>query len=79
MSCISRLKDRRLGIFADSFAENSFVLRTAEIVFARICKVGNKWIVWLYKKHLQKTFEKLRDALAFTNDEFAAWYRDKKV
>lgn len=78
MSEISRLKNSRLGIFADSYAENSFVLRTAETVIARINQINGKWCVWFYKSHLQKNFEKLRDALAAVDRNFKDWFRDNK-
>lgn len=78
MSEISRLKDCRLGIFADSYAKNSFVLRTAEIVFARVNQINGKWCVWFYRSHLQKNFDRLRDALTAVDDNFKMWYRDNK-
>lgn len=64
------LGTRRLGIFADLYSENTFILKNSKEVFARINKIGNKWIVWFYKKHLQKEFCKLRDALSYANTEF---------
>ncbi len=78
MSEISRLKDSRLGIFADSYTENSFVIRTAEMVFARINQINGKWYVWFYRSHLQKKFDKFRDALFAVNEKFKNWYKDNR-
>lgn len=64
------LGSNRIGVFADSYIENSFVIRNADMVYARINKIGTKWIVWFYKKHLQKDFEKLRDAISCVNEDF---------
>lgn len=71
------LGDRRLGIFTDIYAENSFIAKNGSAVFARINKIGDKWYVWYYKLHLQKTFLKLREALASVNKDFINWYLGK--
>lgn len=47
------------------------------MVFVRINKIGSKWVVWFYKKHLQKEFEKLRDAVTYVNNDFISWVRGK--
>ena len=57
------------------FAENSFVLQTSELTFARLNQINGKWVAWFYTKHIQKSFEKLREALSDINKEFVAWYR----
>lgn len=67
------LGNNRLGVFADAYGENSFILKTRDMVFARVNKCG-KWHVWFYKKHIQKDFDKLRDALSVVNDEFIKWW-----
>ena len=77
-SAATLLGNRRLGIFADTYSENSFVLRNAETVFARINKIGSKWVVWFYKKHLQKEFCKLKEAVAYVNEDFINWVGNKK-
>lgn len=71
------LGTRRLGIFADLYSENTFILKNSEEVFARINKIGNKWVVWFYKKHLQKEFEKLKEAIAYVNEEFIGWIEER--
>ena len=76
-SKVQSLGSNRIGVFADSYIENSFVVRNADMVYARINKIGAKWVVWFYKKHLQKSFEKLRDAISCINDDFIDWYRSK--
>ena len=75
MSSVEKsLGKNKLGIFADIYSENSFILKNAEMVFARINKINEKWIVWLYTKHIQKDFEKLREAIAYTNEQFINYY-----
>lgn len=73
-STVKSLGKNRLGIFADPYSEDSFILRNSEIVFARINKIGSRWVVWFYTKHLQKTFEKLREAISYTNEQFIDYY-----
>lgn len=68
------LGDKRLGVFTDIYAENSFIVKNATMVFARINKIGDKWHVWYYKSHLQKDFLKLRDALSVVNKDFINWF-----
>ena len=65
---------KRLGVFADLYGENSFVFKSADVVFARANKCGSKWYVWYYKKHLQKDFSKLKEAMSDINKEFVEWY-----
>ena len=65
----------RLGIFNDEFSENAFVIATGEKVFARINLIEGKWCVWFYTKHLQRNFDKLRDALSSIDDKFLALMR----
>lgn len=57
------VKDKRLGVFVDLDYENSFIIKTSELVFARANKVGDKWLLWLYPHKLQKTYSKFRDLL----------------
>ena len=44
------------------------------MVFARANKCGSKWHVWYYTKHLQKDFDKLKEAMSAINEEFINWY-----
>ena len=75
MSSVEKsLGKNRLGIFADTYSDDSFILKNAEMVFARINKIGSKWVVWFYTKHLQKSFDKLREAITYTNNEFVDYY-----
>ena len=71
------LGKKRLGVYTDIYAENSFIVKNAVMVFARINKVGDKWHVWYYKSHLQKDFKKLREALSTINNDFIEWYLGK--
>ena len=71
-------KDGRLCIYRDEFISDGFMAGTSEMTFARLNPIDGRWCVWLYTKHLQKTFGKLREALADINDEFVAWYRSRK-
>jgi hypothetical protein len=64
------LKDKRLGVFNDELFENSFIIATSEMVFARINKIGDLWCVWYYTKHYQKNFSKIREALSDINETF---------
>lgn len=73
------LGNRRLGVFSDYFAENSFIVKTAERTFARINKVEGKWRVWYYTKHLQKDFDKLKEALYAVNQDFIKWWENREV
>lgn len=66
----------RLGIFNDEFCENAFVIATGEKVFARINFIDGNWCVWFYTKHLQKNFDKLRDALSSVDEEFLALMKE---
>lgn len=74
---MGKLNEGRLGIFRDEFIENSFVAASSVGVFARVNRIGERWCVWLYKKHLQKSFPKIKDALADIEKEFIAWHREK--
>lgn len=73
-----RADNSRLTVLNDSYVENSFILRTSDKVFARVNFINDRWCVWYYTKHIQKTFEKLREALADVNEEFVAWYKDTR-
>lgn len=68
-------KDRKLGIFADIYTEDCFIIRNSEMVFARINRIGNKWVVWFYKYHFQAKFDKMKDALTYVNTYFIKWLR----
>jgi len=70
---------KRLGVFADSYGDNSFVFKSGDMVFARANKCGDKWYVWYYTKHLQKDFEKLRDAMSAINEEFIGWWETREI
>lgn len=64
------IKDKRLGIFKDIYGENAFVVKTTELVFARIYKVSNAWYVWFYKRHIQRSYPKLREAISSVEKDF---------
>lgn len=70
-------RDGRLYIFNDIFADNGFIVKTKDSVFARVNKVGKAWMVWYYKFHFQKDFPKLREALADVDKRFIDWYRNR--
>lgn len=70
---------KRLGVFADIYGENSFVFKTGDMVFARANKCGSKWYVWYYTKHLQKDFNKLREAMSNINKEFISWWESREI
>lgn len=76
-SAVKYLGKNRIGVFADLYVENSFIARNSDIVFARVNKINDKWVVWFYTAHLQKTFDKFRDALSCINRTFVRWYREK--
>lgn len=72
------LGSSRIGVFTDAYIENSFVVSNSDMVFARITKIGTKWVVWFYKLHIQKEFEKLREAVTYVNQKFITWYGENK-
>lgn len=72
---MAKLKDNRLYVFNDDLMENSFIVTTSELVFARINQICGKWIVWYYTKHLQEDFVKLKDALRKIDGEFLKYCR----
>ncbi len=69
------ITDSRLKIFNDCLFENGFIVKTSELTFARINKIGKNWCVWFYTEHYQKNFEKLKEALSFINSEFIKYVR----
>jgi hypothetical protein len=64
------LKDKRLGVFLDDVEEDSFIIATSEMVYARINKIGSLWCVWYYTKHVQKNYTKIKEALTDINEQF---------
>ena len=60
----------RLNIYADVYADNSFVIKAGDDVFARLNLIREKWVVWYYTLHAQKEFMKLKDALSAINNEY---------
>ena len=70
---------KRLGVFADSYGENSFVFKSGDMVFARANKCGTKWHVWYYTKHLQKDFDKLKEAMSAINEDFIEWWENRAI
>ena len=77
--CSKEQLSKRLGVFADAYGENSFVFKSGDMVFARMNKCGSKWYVWYYTKHLQKDFDKLREAMSAINEEFIKWWESFEV
>ena len=69
------IKDKRLKIFSDIYFENSFMVSTSELTFARINKIENLWCVWFYTKHLQRNFKKLKEALNNIQEEFVKFVK----
>ena len=67
------IKDLRLKVYNDIDSEDSFIVKTSELVFARINKINEKWCVWLYKYHVQRNFQKLQNCLRFVNKKFLEW------
>ena len=72
-----KMNEGSLGIFRDQFIENSFIAASSVGVFARVNRIGEQWCVWLYGKHLQRSFPKIKDALANIEEEFIAWHRNR--
>ena len=71
-----RLGLNRLGVFVDSYIDNSFIVKNSKEVFARINKINDAWYVWFYKSHTQKQFNKLKEALHEINSIFIKWYKE---
>ncbi len=69
------MKERQLYIYNDNFSQNAFIFKTVSKVFARVNKIGNLWCVWFYKKHLQKNFTNLKEAISDVNETFIKEYR----
>lgn len=64
----------RLGIFCDEFSENTFIFKSEDKVFARADFVNDKWHVWFYTKHIQISYESLREAIVGINRRFLSEY-----
>jgi hypothetical protein len=72
---MSKLTDARICVYTDAFAENSFTIKTTEIVFARLNKIGKKWYVWFYPYKFQKEYLKIRDALHGIEQSFIQYFK----
>lgn len=74
---MKKLTDGRLRIFNDVL-DDSYIIETTELTFARINKIKDKWYVWFYRLHRQESFTKLREALGKINSEFIKYFRGDK-